>query len=201
MKRTLAGAILAVIVLVSAVPASGAIVKNGGFETGTPKGWKRTQEGGGAWDVFPNASTLCFYSIPSIGGDFLAATDQAIESAEVLYQDLRLPDARRLKLTMKVAYYTAGPFVTANTLHSDVPNKQLRIDILRAGADPYTLKKSKVLKQVFRTTGSSPLTQAPQKQAADLPKLRGQKVRLRIAVAANPPCLIGVVDDVKVRKG
>lgn len=197
--RSVAVALTSALVLSATVPASAAIVKNGNFESGKLTGWKQEHNFGGRWKVFEDGDSSCGQLLSTIAGTYSAVTDQGDPSRQVLYQDVQLPDARRLTLKLKLAYLSAAPINAAGSLSGNVSNQQLRVDVLRAGSSPFTMAPSKILATPFATQDGDFASVGPTSVEANLSKLRGQEVRLRIAVVATDACLVAIADVVKIK--
>src|SRR5262249_713208 len=81
-------------------------------------------------------------------------------------------------------------------------NQQARVDILRAGADPFSVAAADVLLNAFQTRTTDPLvsgyTTFTVNVGALISSMGGQTIRLRFAETANvAECQFGV-DDVRL---
>jgi len=82
-------------------------------------------------------------------------------------------------------------FVTPNTLDFSTPtlNQQARVDILRAGTDPFSLLPADVLLNVYRTNPGNPAISGYNTIVTDLSALlaanAGNMLRLRFAETDN----------------
>jgi hypothetical protein len=207
-RRSAVGAATLAVVLTLAISgtSSAATVVNGGFETGTFSGWTVVdQEGsffGGQWFVYSGTATpFNFFPIPAPPeGTFAATTDQGGPGSHVLYQDVALEAGFRHVLSFDVYYNNQnGAFATPDTLDFNVfPNQQYRIDVLRAGADPFSVAAGDVLATVFRTQVGDPPTLAPTRVTFDLSAFAGTTVRLRFAEVDNQLFFNASVDNVVI---
>jgi hypothetical protein len=196
--------------------ATGAKLKNGGFESGSFKGWKvsdRNEVAGGSWFVYSGTE------IPSIGDDgpplplgggggfyappqgtYGAVTNQDGPGLHILHRMLKLKPDKKHKLKLRV-YYRTGP-----ELHSPPTfefegeeNQQYRIDVLKKRAPIDSLKNKDILVEVFGTEPGDPSEQAPKKVSVNLSQFAGKKVRLRLAEVDNQGNFYAAVDAVKLK--
>jgi hypothetical protein len=207
MRRTSAGAAAALaVVLTLAVPglSSAATVVNGGFETGSFAGWTVVDQpgGSGSWFVYSGTSSPFGFPIAAPPeGTFGATTDQGGPGSHVLYQDVALEAGFSHVLSFDLYYMNqAGVFATPSTLDFNVfPNQQYRIDVLRAGADPFSVAAGDVLATVFQTRAGDPSTLAPTRVTFDLSPFAGTTVRLRFAEVDNQLFFEASVDNVAIQ--
>jgi hypothetical protein len=206
-------AVLAVALFAGTAIAAAPVIENGGFETGSLKGWKTSNSSAGIWTVYSGNSvgsplppppkrgtgpTMSVHKPPR--GKYAAISTEGDPSTTILYQDFTVPKHATLKL---IAYYksraamTTGPGLDAET-DSD-PNQQFRIDLMKPSAGLRSVDPADIFKNVFRTRTGDPEKVDPTKLEVGLGKLAGKKVRLRVAQTDNQNVLAASVDGVKVK--
>jgi len=116
---------------------------------------------------------------------------------------VKLRPRSRHRLRFQLAYQNAEPdkpnFVTPPTLGLGVPNQQVRVDVLKAGAPVRSVQRRHVLDRVFRTESGDPDVRAYRAVKANLTPFAGRKIRLRFAVVVNlAPIRVGI-DAVKIK--
>ena len=203
--RTAVAASLAVTACLLFVPAAGAAnIRNGGFEEGNFQGWTVADKGAGTWFVYSGTTT------PGNGftvdappeGTFAAVSDQPAPGAHVLYQTLKLGTEGAQVLSFNLYYHNfAEEFCTPSSLDStgeEGCNQQYRVDILRKGADPFSVSSNDVLRTLFRTEVGDPLTLGPTPMSFKLTHLHG-KVILRFAEVDTETFFNASVDDVTLK--
>jgi hypothetical protein len=208
MRRRTAGAAAALaVVLTLAIPglSSAATVVNGGFETGSFAGWTVVDQpgGSGSWFVYSGTSSP-FVGFPIAAppeGTFGATTDQGGPGSHVLYQDVALEAGFSHVLSFDLYYVNqAGVFATSSTLDfNGALNHKYRVDVLRAGADPFSVAAGDVLATVFQTRAGDSLTLAPTRVTFDLSPFAGTTVRLRFAEVDNQLFFEASVDNVTIQ--
>jgi hypothetical protein len=195
--RYLTCAAVAVLVLLTAGTAHGApLILNGGFESGFAS-WTRADQLGSEGTFFLQTGTsspvnLVQVPAPSQGVQ-AAMSDAQGPGSHVLYQDFVVPaDAAAGTLSFQLFIGNrAGMFVTPNTLDFSTPtlNQQARVDILRAGTDPFSLLPADVLLNVYRTNTGNPAISGYNTIVTDLSALlaanAGNMLRLRFAETDN----------------
>ena len=202
-RLALAAAALAV--LLAPGVARAAIVTNGDFETGSLSGWQVDDflPGSGSWFAYkgttapgPGAATV---SAPP-QGSFAAVTSQSAPGRHILYQDVALPPGGSVYKLSLFAYYTTGvPLSNPDTLDPAViPNEQYRIDVMKPTAALDSVASGDILRTVFSTSSTSPMTLAPTEKGEDLTAFAGQTVRLRFAEVDNQAPLHASTDAVSV---
>lgn len=112
--------------------------------------------------------------------------DQNGAGSNILYRDLKVDDDElQLRLTLWHNNQN-GTFFTPATLGSNnVPNQQLRIDLIRPGAPLRTLNPQDILATMFRTRVGDPAELPPTRLRLDLGRFEDRTVRLRIAEVDN----------------
>ncbi len=165
-------------------------LKNGGFESGTFRGWhiSEVSDFGDRWSVArAGRSPISGFRIPAPPqGRWQAVVDQQGPGSHVLWRDIAVDDDD-LGLTMKMWYRNrAGVFFSPRTLNpSTQPNQQLRIDLLRHGVRARSMDPHDILATVFRTVPGSRAAVGPRTLRFDLSRFEDRTVRLRIAEVDN----------------
>jgi hypothetical protein len=201
--RTVVAASLAATACLLFVPAAGAAgIRNGGFETGDFSGWTLADKGNdGSWLVYSGTTTPVFGDPVDAPpeGTYAAVTEQDGPGSRVLYQTLKLgSDTKVLSFSL---YYRnhAGEFCTPPTFNFEEScNQQYRVDILRKGADPFSVGSDDVLRMLYRTEVGDPLTLGPTPMSFKLKNLHG-RVILRFAEVDNEAPFNASVDDVTLQ--
>jgi hypothetical protein len=216
-RRTLllAGA-LALAALSAPGGAGAATVVNGGFETGSLKGWhvfRATQAGD--WFAYKGTETP-FGGRPGAEpvqappvGDYAAIADQVNPETGILYQDVALEPGRAHRLDLVAYYNSYRPLATPTpeTLSVDKEvlagqsNQQFRIDVMNPAAPIDSIAADDVLGTVFRTEPGGPQEMQPTGFSLNLSAFAGQTVRLRIASAVSEEIFNAGVDGVEVVSG
>jgi hypothetical protein len=205
LRKTLGlGAAAVVVLAFASVAAAGSGFKNGGFETGDFTKWTTDcWTCNGSW--FVSNKTISPISGTAWHGpaekNYAAVTDQGFIDTDVLYRDIKI-GSKKTRVSLLVYYKnTAHVFCNTGDLDPTGPcNQQMRIDILVAGADPFSIDPGDVLMNIFKTDDDSPNSIGPTRINANLKGLSGT-VTLRIAVVATENPFIGAIDDVKVNNG
>jgi len=160
-KRAL---ILTLITCALSSSVTAALITNGGFESGFT-GWTRMDQTGSEGTFALQTGTTSpvnGVTVPAPpGGTRAAMTDAAGPGSHVLLQTFMItapvPTAS-LEFDLFVGN-RADAFSTPATLDFATPtlNQQARIDILAAGADPFTTSSSSILLTALQTAVGSPL--------------------------------------------
>lgn len=178
------------------------VIVNGGFESGLSS-WTRTDYIGSDGTFSSQSGTLSpqngFTVAAPVEGSFAAMTDQAAGGAHVLYQDFVVPVGAFLWQMNFSLYINNG----ATTFHSpatldwaatdrtgaNVLNQQARVDLMRDGADAFSVAAGDVLQNLFHTSPGDPAVSGYTAHGVDvtatLLAMQGQTVRLRFAEADN----------------
>jgi hypothetical protein len=193
--------------------AKAPLIENGGFETGSLKGWKTSvsPDGEGKWSVYSGNSIGLPPPPPKRGmtatpvhkpprGKRAAITTENGPCTTILYQDFTVPEHATLNLF--VYYKSQGPMTTGPKLNAENDmddNQQFRIDLMKPGAALRSVDSADIVKKIFHTKTGDPRKVDPTKLAVGLGKLAGQNVRLRVAQTDNQAPLFASVDGVKVK--
>ena len=189
----------------SAANAAPAIV-NGGFESGF-SGWTRVDQLGSDGTFFlqtGTASPVNGFPVPAPAQGVTAAmTDQGAGGSHALYQDfLASAGPATLSFSLYVgngadAFYRPGHLDWAT---ADL-NQQARVDILKSGADPFSIAAADVLLSLFSTKVGDPLQSGYSTYSFDLTSFldahTGEVLRLRFAEVDNVAPFQFGVDDVR----
>ena len=193
------------------------LINNGGFEAGFA-GWAR-QDFLGSDGTFSlqtgSTSPINHDPVPAPPGGLNAAmTDAQGGGSHVLYQDFVVPtgaNAATLQFSLFIGNRATSPtspnqplFASPSTLDwtTTALNQQARVDILRAGSDPFSVAASDVLLNVFQTNPGNTFGPGYINFAANLSPLfaanAGQTLRLRFAEADNVFTFQLGVDNVSI---
>lgn len=216
--RVLLAATVAAGLLFPAPPAGAAAkVRNGGFELGTFKAWRRADRGDGRWRIYSETS----FPTPTGGGEafppppqgeFAAVTIQGGPGAHLLHRVVRLAPGQRHILEFLIYWRnSADRWVPRRSFAFDglastrlqggagPANQQFRIQVMRPGAPLWSLNKKHVLANVFRSKRDTRLRRLkPKKVTYDLTKFAGRRVRLRFAEVDNLGELNVAIDRVRI---
>ena len=138
------------------------------------------------------------------GGLNAAMTDAFGPGSHVLYQDFLVPAEGALLSFSLFIGNRADRFATPATLDFSTPtlNQQARVDILRAGPDPFTVAAADILLNLYRTQVGDPLVPGYNTLNFDLTSLFsanvGQTLRLRFAETDNLSAFQFGVDNVQL---
>lgn len=196
-----AGALLAV-----SLPAWGAIT-NGGFESGW-NGWTTVSQPGSDGGFHLQAGPLSpvnGIAVPAAPeGARAAMSDAEGPGSHVVYQDF-MQDVAVASAVLSFDVYVnseAGDFWTPSHLDfaTGALNQQGRIDLLLAGADPFSLAMTDVLLNLHQTATGSPAESGYTTVTVDVTALLnahlGETLRLRVAEVDNVSTLLYGVDNI-----
>lgn len=183
------------------------LIINGGFESGLT-GWTRADQIGSDGTFFiqsGSASPLNGDPVPPPPeGSNAAMTDSFGPGAHVLYQDF-VASAGPAVLSFQVFIGNRGDvFNTPDILDFSIAaiNQQARVDILQAGADPFSVAAADILLTLYTTPVGSDLVTGYNTVSTDISALLaandGQTLRLRFAETDNFFALQMGVDDVRI---
>jgi hypothetical protein len=206
--RVLTAALTTTILAVSAGSAPAAVddgapvLRNGGFERGWLAGWGHHSLAGsnGTWQAHEGTEApISGLPIPAPPeGRSQAVVDQTFAGTHLLFRRIHVGEDMGLELTL---WYRnrAGVFFTPRTLRYDeLPNQQVRIDVLRTGARLDSMADRAILATPFRTVRGDRFNVGPRRITVDLSAFEGQDVRLRVALVANLFFFQAGVDDVRL---
>ena len=209
-KLTHITAIFSVTIVFVVAPTIGSatpLILNGGFESGFTS-WVRANQLGSEGTFSLQSGTVSPVngnSVPSPPGGLNAAmTDAFGPGSHVLYQDFLVPAEGALLSFSLFIGNRADRFATPATLDFSTPalNQQARVDILRAGPDPFTVAATDILLNLYRTQVGDPLVSGYNTLNFDLTSLFsanvGQTLRLRFAETDNLSAFQFGVDNVQL---
>lgn len=198
----LSGTIGIVLSIFVAAPGAygGPTILNGGFESGFAS-WTRADQFGSEGGFAIQAGTASPVNGDPVaappGGTNAAMTDGSGPGSHVLYQDF-LADASGATLRFDLflgnradRYVTPASldFALTNVNGTLTLNQQARVDILRAGADPFSVATGDILLSLFATQVGDALVSGYRTIAADITSLlaahAGEQLRLRFAETDN----------------
>jgi hypothetical protein len=174
------------------------LITNGGFEVGFT-GWNRQDQVGSEGTFALQSGTTSPVNGTTVpappGGSSAAMTDAQGPGSHVLYQNFVVPTGQTggtLSFQLFVgnrasAFFTPNP----NTLDFSTPalNQQARVDIIRAGSDPFTVAPADVLLNAFQTKPGDPLVSGYTTVTVNVSSLiqsqGGQTLSLRFAETDN----------------
>lgn len=193
--------------VVPMLPPALSVIVNGGFESGL-SGWTRADQIGSEGSFVVQSGTLSpvtSYPVPAPPeGASAAMTDAGGPGSHVLYQDFV---ASGTSGTLRFALFIgnrADRYATPLTLDFATPvlNQQARVDILRAGTDPFSVSASDILLTIFQTQVGDPLVYGYTTRTVDISALlaahSGETLRLRFAETDNLNSFQMGVDNVRI---
>lgn len=198
---------LAIVTQAQAVP----LLTNGGFETNFT-GWTRLDAVGSEGTFAVQSGTTSPVNGTTVPappeGTRAAMTDAQGPGSHVLYQDFTVPTTLS-NTTLSFALFIgnrANAFFTPAPASLDFStpalNQQARVDILRGGADPFSVASADVLQNLFQTNPAAPLVSGYTSRSVDLSALLnahlGETLRLRFAEADNVNSFQFGVDNVSL---
>lgn len=198
--------------LAATSPAQASTIVNGGFESGFAS-WVRVDQLGsdGTFHLQTGlASPLNLDPVPAPpSGTSAAMSDGFGPGAHVLYQDfLATPGSQTLSFALFVGnradrFATPASLDFALTTPGMTLNQQVRVDLLRAGADPFSVAAADILFSLYASQVGDPLVFAGyQTFASDIGAVlgahSGELLRLRFAETDNLAQLQLGVDNVAI---
>ena len=199
--------------LAATSPAGASTIVNGGFETGFSS-WVRVDQLGseGTFALQSGlASPVNADPVPAPpSGSTAAMTDGAGPGAHVLYQDfVATPGSQTLSFDLFVgnrADRFATPasldFALTNPNGALTLNQQVRVDLLRAGADPFSVAAADILLSLYASQVGDPLVSGYRSFSSDIGALlgahSGELLRLRFAETDNVAQMQLGVDNVAI---
>jgi len=198
-----AAALLAALAALPAVAAP--VIANGGFESGLAS-WTRADQAGSFGTFYLQSGTTTNdngYAVPAPPqGTRAAMTDSFGPGSHVLYQDF-VASAGPAALSFSLFIGNrADRFASPATLDFSIAaiNQQVRVDIVRIGADPFSVLAADVLQTVYASAVGDTLLTGYNTITADVTALmstfNGQTLRLRFAEVDNLNTLNMGVDNV-----
>jgi len=198
-------------------PARASTIVNGGFETGFSS-WVRVDQLGseGTFALQSGlASPVNADPVPAPpSGTRAAMSDGAGPGAHVLYQDfLATPGATPGGQTLSFDLFIGNrgdrfatpaslDFALTNTNGALTLNQQVRVDLLRAGADPFSVAAADVLLSLYASQVGDSLVSGYRTFASDVGAVlgahSGELLRLRFAETDNLAQLQLGVDNVAI---
>ena len=205
---------LSLIGLATVSPAQSVpVITNGGFEAGFAF-WSRANQVGGDGTFAIQSGTTSPVNgdpVPSPREGTNAAMSDAVgPGSHVLFQDFLASVAKatlRFELFIgnradRFATPASLDFALTNPIGGLTLNQQARVDILRAGADPFSVAAADILLSVYRSQVGDPLISGYNTVVADISALlaahSGELLRLRFAETDNLAALQMGVDDVRI---
>ncbi len=210
---SLAAAIVCLAVATSTQAAP--LIANGGFEAGLAS-WTTVDQVGGDGTFFVQAGTLSPLNATPVPappqGAQAAMTDSFGPGAHLLYQDFVVSGNGGIlgfslfigNLAGQFAIPPGGSldFALTNQIGSQTLNQQARVDILSAGADPFSVAATDVLLTLFQTNIGDSLVSGYTDYAFDISSLfaahAGETLRLRFAETDNVGPFQFGVDNVRI---
>jgi hypothetical protein len=194
-------------------PADASTIVNGGFESGLASWVRVDQVGSDGGFVLQSglASPINADPVPAPpSGTRAAMSDGAGPGSHVLYQDfVATPGAQTLSFDLFVGN-RADRFVTpasldfalTNTNGALTLNQQVRVDLLRAAADPFSVAAADVLLPLYASQVGDPLVSGYRSFASEVGAVlgahSGELLRLRFAETDNVAQLQLGVDNVAI---
>jgi hypothetical protein len=194
-------------------PADASTIVNGGFESGLASWVRVDQVGSDGGFVLQSglASPINADPVPAPpSGTRAAMSDGAGPGSHVLYQDfVATPGAQMLSFDLFVGN-RADRFVTpasldfalTNTNGALTLNQQVRVDLLRAAADPFSVAAADVLLPLYASQVGDPLVSGYRSFASEVGAVlgahSGELLRLRFAETDNVAQLQLGVDNVAI---
>jgi hypothetical protein len=191
------------------------LVTNGGFEAGFAS-WTKSDEAGGDGTFAlqtGKTSPVNGFSVPAPpGGTTAAMTDAAGPGSHVLYQDFLAPTGTKVGFaTFSLFLNNTGSdyfnpttldFGATNANGTEVINQQVRVDILKAGTNPFSVAPADVLQTLYLSKPGDPLVSGYTNFTSDVSSVlaanAGQTLRLRFSEADNLGPLNLGVDNVGI---
>jgi len=194
-------------------PARASTIVNGGFETGFSS-WVRVDQLGseGTFALQSGlASPVNADPVPAPpSGTRAAMSDGAAPGAHVLYQDfVATPGSQTLSFDLFIGN-RADRFATPASLDfaltspngAQTLNQQVRVDLLRAGADPFSVAAADILLSLYASQVGDPLVSGYRSFSSDIGALlgahSGELLRLRFAETDNVAQMQLGVDNVAI---
>jgi len=187
---------LAVLACALTLSAQAGLIVNGGFESGFTA-WTRADQLGSEGTFALQTGTLSPVNglpvPPPPAGITAAMTDAAGPGSHVLYQDIFVPSvvpAASLSFSLFVSTSAPDFFTPAHLDFATLDlNQQVRVDLLRSTADPFTVAPGDILLNLHQTLPGDPLVSGYSSVLVDVTTLlqahAGETLRLRFAEVDN----------------
>lgn len=207
---TLTSAVVSAALLMVARPAAQAqVLTNGGFESGLT-GWTVANQVGSDGSFFVQTGTSSPVNLipvpPPPQGTQAAMTDAQGPGSHILYQNFVVP------VSVTAASISFSLFVNNTATSYSNPasldfagtalNQQVRVDILTATSNAFSVSAGDVLQNIFQTNAATALTFGYTNVQTNITSLlqanAGQTLRLRFAAVDNVSILNVGVDQVAV---
>ena len=185
------------------------LLTNGGFESGF-SGWTTADTlGSDGTFVVQSGTTSPVIGDPvpaPPGGLNAAMSDGGAPGSHVLYQDFTISTtASQFLLSFDLFIGNrAGFFASPSTLDFGIneANQQLRVDILKTSADPFSVAAGDLLSNLFQSQAGDPLVAGYMTYSIDITSLvnanLGNPMRVRFAETDNMGPLQAGVDNVNL---
>jgi hypothetical protein len=191
--------------------ADAAEVVNGNFEAGSFVGWGVNDLTGlNRWTVADRkpVEEEFQFAFPAGTADHVALTEYNGADTTILSQELQLPAASNITLSLYLFYESAAAiavpspntlFVTPKAEGNATPtNQQVRVDILKSNAPLESVSPNDILATPYASQNGDPEKVDPKLVTADLSAFAGQTVRLRIAAAVEDGAMEAGVANVSL---
>ncbi len=184
------------------------LITNGNFGTGDLTGWTESDQAGGSgsWYVV-SGPTEPISGEPTVGpasGTYYASTDQNSAGAHALIQTFTVPlgtTSLDLSFSMFVNDWASVVDSCGTLDYTVVPSECGRVDILNAGASPFSTASSDVVDNLYMgadPSASNPNPYTPYNFDLTGVLIPGQTYELRFAEADNQLFLNEGIDDVSI---
>ncbi len=199
---------------------------NGGFETGKFKPWNPEAGAAGVWSVYDSSSSTPFPFPAPAEGNFAVWAAQFSPTVMTLTQKFRLKQSKPAFLSFWLGYEMdflcpiCGPPIgpTGSTAPStfapkipiclpDAPkgqddldltcDQELRVDVLKANADPGTTDGHDILATLFTSDLVGP-SLGWTYLTYDLTPFAGRNIKLRFLISASVGPIFATIDGVKL---
>jgi len=156
-KIRLIATLSTLLLLGAAGTAEAAKIKNGNFEQGTFKGWKKqaldadNQPSGNRWEIYDQSSReIEGITLPRPRGNYSPVIHMGGEGHNVLYRTLKVP-AKAKTLSLRAFWHNdAETWAFDGTFDPLVEGTQyFSIDLIKKSADPETTAARKVLRNIY----------------------------------------------------
>jgi hypothetical protein len=205
-----AALLIAAALLGATAQASATEVVNGNFEAGFD-GWGVSGLTGlSRWTVADRkpVEEEFQFAFPAGTANHVAVTEYNGTDTNILSQELQLPSASNIALSLYLFYESSVPlvvpspntlFVTPKPEGTSIPqNQQVRVDILKPNSPPESVSPNDILATPYASQTGGPEKLDPTLITTDLSAFAGQTVRLRIATAREDGAMEAGVANVSL---